>query len=272
MRPTLAEAHYCLANTLSTLGKQDDAISSYLRAVELRPDYVEVLNNLGVVLRGQGRLRDAEVCYRRVLELRPDSSEAHNNLGLVFKYLGELDEATLHYRRAIELKPDTAEAHCNLATALRDQGKVEEAVASYRRALELKPDYAFAHTALANVLYFTPGCSAAAIFEEHRKWNEKFAAPLGRIVQPHANDRSPNRRLKVGYVSPNFRDHCQTFFTLPLFSAHITSNSISIATRMLLNQTTLPRSCADLQTNGSILQNSLMSKSRSGYGRTRLTS
>ena len=58
-------------------------------------------------------------CYRRALELKPDYAEAHNNLGIALKEQGNLDEAIACYRRALELKPDYAEAHSNLLFTLQ---------------------------------------------------------------------------------------------------------------------------------------------------------
>ncbi|HKM54151.1 MAG TPA: tetratricopeptide repeat protein, partial [Isosphaeraceae bacterium] len=134
--------------------------------------------------------------------------------------LRRLPEAVACYRRALQLKPDYAEAHSNLGNALKDQGKLNEAVACYRRALELKPDYAWVHSNLLYTRVFCPGCDAQAIFEEHRRWSRQHAEPLARFIQPHSNDRSLHRRLRIGYVSPDFRDHAESFFTVPLLSAH----------------------------------------------------
>ena len=106
----------------------------------------------GQCVAGPGKPDEAVACYRRALELKPDYAEAHNNLGVALKDQGKLDEAVACYRRALELKPDYAEAHNNLGTALKDQGKLDEAVACYRRALELKPDYAEAHNNLGTAL------------------------------------------------------------------------------------------------------------------------
>jgi len=75
----------------------------------------------------------------------------------------------------------------------------------------------------SNLLYtrvFCPGYDAQAIFEEHRRWSRQHAEPLARFIQPHSNDRSLHRRLRIGYVSPDFRDHAESFFTVPLLSAH----------------------------------------------------
>ena len=145
LKPDYAEAHNNLGIALKDQGKLDEAVACYRRALELKPDYAEAHNNLGNALKDQGKLDEAVACYRRALELKPDFAEAHNNLGNALKDQGKLDEAVACYRRALELKPDYAEAHNNLGIALNDQGKLDEAVACYRRALELKPDLAEAH-------------------------------------------------------------------------------------------------------------------------------
>jgi protein O-GlcNAc transferase len=73
---------------------------------------------------------------------------------------------------------------------------------------------------LVFALHFHPGHDARTISEEHQRWNRQFSDPLKQFVLPHANDRSPERRLRVGYVSPDFRDHPVGRYVLPLFERH----------------------------------------------------
>jgi predicted O-linked N-acetylglucosamine transferase (SPINDLY family) len=107
-----------------------------------------------------------------------------------------------------------------LGNALKDQGKLEEAIACFRRALEVDPGCIQAHSSLAFALSFCPGYDTKSICEEAFHWNQRFALPLAHEIHPHSNDRSPDRRLRIGYVSPDFRNHCQAFFTTPLLSSH----------------------------------------------------
>jgi predicted O-linked N-acetylglucosamine transferase (SPINDLY family) len=156
--------------------------------------------------------------YRRALQLKPDYAEAHNNLGIALRLQGALEEAVASYRRALQLKPDYAEAHSNLGNSLKDQGQLDEAVACYRRAIEC--GLCAAHSNLVYALSFCPGCNAATIYDELGRWSQQHAEPLAKFIQTHANDRSPDRRLRVGYVSPDFYNHVQSFFTMPLLSSH----------------------------------------------------
>jgi len=122
------------------LGREDEAVASYHRALTLKPDYVEAHYNLGVALDKFGRHAEAVTSYGRALALKPDYAEAHYNLGVALDNHGKHEEAVASYHRALELKPGYVQAHNNLGSALKTLGRYEEAVASYRRALELKPD------------------------------------------------------------------------------------------------------------------------------------
>jgi predicted O-linked N-acetylglucosamine transferase (SPINDLY family) len=190
------------------------------RALANRPDWAMAHYNLGNAWREQGRLDLAEACYQRALLRKPDFALAHYNLGVIWQDRGNVDEAVACYERTLRLKPDYAPAHNNLGSALKDQANLDAAIASYRQALEHKPDFAAAYSNLLYTLVFCPGYDTPAILEEHRLWSRRYAEPLAHLIQPHTNERSPERRLRIGYVSPDFRDHAQSRFTAPLFSAH----------------------------------------------------
>jgi tetratricopeptide (TPR) repeat protein len=99
----------------------------------------EAHNNLGVEFSKLGKLDDAVTSFHKALALKPDYAKAHYNLGLTLQNLGKLDEAVASYRKAIVIKPDYAEAHNNLGVALRNWGKLDEAVRVLQTALEKIP-------------------------------------------------------------------------------------------------------------------------------------
>ena len=220
LRPGFAEVHNNLGNVFMDQGKPDEAATCYQRALQLKPGYADAHNNLGNVFKDRGKPDEAAECYQRALQLKPDYALAHYNLGVVWQDRSNLDEAVACYRQALKADPGYAEAHNNLGNALKDQGNLDEAVASFRLAVELKPDSHTAHSNLLYTLLFCPGYDSRAILEEHRLWNRRLAEPMARLIQPHPNDCDSHRRLRVGYVSPDFCDHAQAFFTVPLLSAH----------------------------------------------------
>jgi predicted O-linked N-acetylglucosamine transferase (SPINDLY family) len=220
LKPDFPEAHNNLGSVYENQGKLAEAVACYRRALDLKPDFPGAHNNLGSVYQNQGKLAEAVACYRRALELNPDFPEACSNLGATLRDQRKLDDAVACCRRALELKPDFAGAHNNLGATLRDQGKLDEALACYRRAMELNPDFAGAHSNLVYAQIFCPGYDGQTLYEEHRRWNQRHATPLVKFIQPHLNDRSPGRRLRVGYVSPDFRSHPVGRFLLPLLESH----------------------------------------------------
>jgi predicted O-linked N-acetylglucosamine transferase (SPINDLY family) len=169
----------------------------------------------------EGRLDEAARLLVLATELEPELAAAHANLGLVRASLGRTSEAAASYRRALEIDPGAAELHQSLANTLLRGGRLDEAVASFRQAADARPDHAPYRSDVVFHAHFHPGCDAKALLEEARSWDRAHAAPLAHAqVATPSRDRAPGDRLRVGYVSPNFRMHCQAFFLFPLLSHH----------------------------------------------------
>ena len=220
IKPDYPEAFLNLGATLARQGRLADSIAAYRGALQLRPHYPEAHNNLGLVLRDSGQFDEAVDSCRRALHLKPDYPEAHNNQGVALRDRGQLDEAAAAYRRALEINPGLAGAHGNLGATLKDVGQLDEAIQEYRRALELDPEHAGTHSNLIYTLHFHPGHDAGSISEECDRWNRQFSEPQKRLILPHANEGGAERPLRIGYVSPDFRDHVVGRNLLPLFQCH----------------------------------------------------
>jgi predicted O-linked N-acetylglucosamine transferase (SPINDLY family) len=130
------------------------------------------------------------------------------------------DEAVACFQQVLELRPADWAALSNLAFAYFSQAKVDDAIACYQKALNADRSCVQAHDNLIFALQFSPDYDAAAIFAECRRWNQQHAAVLERFIEPHLNDRTPDRKLRIGYVSPDFRTHASALFLLPLLESH----------------------------------------------------
>jgi protein O-GlcNAc transferase len=219
IKPDLAAAHSNLGAALDEQGRLDEAIAAYRRAIGIKPDLAAVHSNLGAALNKQGKLDEAIAAYRWAIGIKPDLAAAHSNLGAALKDRGKLGEAIAAYRRAIDLKPDSAEAHYNLGNVLKDQGKLDEAGAAYRRAIGIKPDLTAAHSNLLTSLNYDDKSTGNHLFAAHREWGKRYCQQISRPTA-YANDREAGRRLKVGYVSPDFRRHSVASFVEPLLKEH----------------------------------------------------
>jgi len=205
----------------STLQKQSkDALPALEKAAKLLPKDPETHFNLGITLKSLGQLEAAAESYRAALKLKPDFAGAYNNLAFVLQEMGQFEEAILACRRALELKPDYPGAYFNLGNAQRDLGRIDDAVASYRRALEIQPDFSRAHGGVLFALNYHPDMSAEDIFRAYREFDTLYCLPLRKTWREHENDKDPNRRLRIGYVSPDFKHHSCRSFIEPLLAHH----------------------------------------------------
>jgi Flp pilus assembly protein TadD len=137
-------------------GNTDKAVTHYLQALQIKPDYAEAYNNLGLILQAQNRLDEAVSHFERALQLKPDDADIHNNLGTVFLTRGQTDEAINCFRRSLKLKPDFALANSNLGFALMSKGDFDRAAERFKRALKTRPDYFSPLTGLAWILATHP--------------------------------------------------------------------------------------------------------------------
>ncbi|MGA3065502.1 MAG: tetratricopeptide repeat protein [Tepidisphaeraceae bacterium] len=216
LRPNFPECLSNFSNALRSCGEFDQAIAAARKALELRPAYPKAYVNLGLAYQGKGDQNQAIAAYQKALALQPDLAEAHANLGTALNLARRVDEAIVACREAIRLRPNLADAHLNLGNALESAGRLEESLAAYDRARRLNPANITAQSNRLFAMSYQPDLDPAEIVKEAKLWD----AGLPRAAADHANNRDPERRLKIGYVSPDFARHCQSFFTIPLLGHH----------------------------------------------------
>ena len=167
----------------------------------------------------RGLVPQAIADYREAWRLNPADPSPAINLAILFNDLGQPDDALECCQGIVDRGGDSAMIRHLAAAALRALGRVDESIAAYRASLALAADPA-QHSNLLYELNFQTNSEPAAVFAEHLAWAAQHAEPLTAASPPHANDRTPNRKLRIGYVSPHFRDHAVKYFTEPLLAAH----------------------------------------------------
>jgi FkbM family methyltransferase len=201
------------------LNRLPEAVAAFEAALRIDPDFVAAQGNLGTAYSTLGRAEEAVACQRRTIELEPDNPKHYVNLGAALKAQGLLGEAAEAYRKAAALKPDYDYAVNNLGNLLREQGELKEAVACFRRAIEISPEYLTAFSNLLFTLNSLSDLSPAEIYAEHRRFGEKVEAKAPPPA-PHANRPDPAKRLRIGYLSPDFLGHSVAYFVENLLEHH----------------------------------------------------
>jgi predicted O-linked N-acetylglucosamine transferase (SPINDLY family) len=254
LKPDYREAHNNLGVLLHRLGRNEEAEASLRRALEIEARSPEALGNLGLVLRARGRAAEAVAAYEAALALNPQNPAMLTNLGNALVDLSRREDAAACFRDAVALAPDFADAYYNwgslclrsnqfqlayekfraalaidpnsgeaeagLASALHDLGRIDEAIEAGRRALLLRPQDVDAHSQLLFRLLHSSEITPRQVFEEHREWARRHAEDLSSGLAEHANSREPERRLRVGYVSGDFRHHSVAQFLEPVLARH----------------------------------------------------
>ena len=247
--PLSGQAWYVLGHALQAQGKP--AIHALERAVSLQTDASECHCTLGVALELADRFEEAVASYQQAVLLNPWFPDAHCYLGNAQRKLGLFERALESYRAALAIDPTHYGANLSLQFSLMREGRLIEAEELCRRALAFKPDFEEMRQLLSKTLAYLskyadvvlesdraleagnvdpvtweqrlycfsyhPDLSAEAIYNEFARWGDRFREPL---TDFRSHDRNPNRRLRIGYVSPDFRTHTSRFFFWPLFQNH----------------------------------------------------
>lgn len=212
LQPWNPDALHLYGLACHQLGDHLSAVRSIRQAVELVPDQPVLRNNLGDALSKAGDVAGAIEQLRHALALRPDYAGAHMNLGAACAESGDHEAALTHSAEATRLDPQWAEAWFNLGMLQLDHVMLEDSVASFRTALALRPTYRSAANSLLYVLNLLPGADPAKVAQEHRR----VASGLFGNIPLSTTWPEPGDKIRISYVSGDFRAHAVNYFFEPL--------------------------------------------------------
>jgi len=247
--PSYAEAHFNRALILAELGQSDAALAGYDAAIKCRPDYVAAHANRGNVLKELRRHEAALASYDRALALNPNDALTYCNRGTALRELRRWEEALASYNRSIEIDAMLAEAFMNRGDMLRELQDYENAILDYERALSLKNDFKFAdglllHSRLhvcewanfdaevaricARIERGEPASNPFCLMSlsDDAALQRQAAETYVRCKHPARTDLAPiparpmGAKLRLGYVSEDFRNHAVGHLMAGLIEMH----------------------------------------------------
>jgi len=183
------------------------------------PKDAEVYSNLGFALKEQGRTVEAISCLNKAVSLDNSLANAHYILGTIAQSSKNNSKAIKHFTDAVTAKPDFAEAFGFLGLLYSSSGLIEKGLEAYEQSLNLNPSLFQTHSALLLTLQYVNKLSRDELFEKHLEYARKFEAPVAKSTT-RPNITNPNKRLKIGYVSADFRKHSVALFIQPVIEHH----------------------------------------------------
>ncbi|MEX0809820.1 MAG: tetratricopeptide repeat protein [Dongiaceae bacterium] len=257
LAPARHDARFRLAISEEARGNQEAAIAALRRVIAEQPDHADAALRLADLMSRRGAFEESGRILQAALAHRPDHPEARRRLGMVLRLAGRKADANREYRRAIELKPDHVDAQMELGELLLEQRDPAGAVASFRRALAARPGYGPAiHRLYFGLASFCAWAEMAPIEKAIDRLTEQAIAAGETPIEPpflnliHSEDPARHRaiaaawgralallatkplpakqpraiaadgRLRIGYLSYDFRNHAVAQLTCRLFELH----------------------------------------------------
>lgn len=220
LQPDLGIGYYNLGNARLRQKEWPAAIRSFHQALVFTPDHVESLLNLAIAYTGNGQASEAIGVLSAAVARLPQEGRLWNNLGNQLANRHDFNAALTAHHRALQCAPASASFRNNLGVTLKELGRIDEAIACFRAGLAMDAAQAEIHSSLILTLHLDPVSTPEIVAAECNRWQVCHAAPLGSWRRPFSNNRDPHRPLRIGYVSPDFREHPVGRQLLPLLRAH----------------------------------------------------
>jgi len=201
------KALYLLALSQHKWGRNTEATKLAERYTSLYPEDDRGWYSLGMFYGAAGQLTEALRAHQEAIKCNPDHVEALINAGLYLSRAGYFEHAIAAFRRALTIDP-TNVAGCNsFANSLKEAGLIGPAIEMYQRTLKLQPNLEGVVSNLCYIHQFVPGITLSRLYDLHIDWDRRFGAPRKSSWPAHDNDPAPDKMLRVGFVSEDFRHH-----------------------------------------------------------------
>ena len=216
LQPDTASHHYNRGNALLQLQRWSEALASYRLSLSLQSDNQACELQLGLALHSAGLTLEAIAHYRDMLHRRPADLSAATNLGAMLQAECDLDGAAEAFQHALRIEPNNTIPLNNLAVIHKELGETGPAIQLLRRCVELQSDSKEIRSNLILIMHYDPATTDGALAEQHAEWNRRHVP----ATTPHANPPIPTRKLRIGFISPDLRDHVVGRALLPSLTRH----------------------------------------------------
>lgn len=196
----------------------EESIETLERAIDAYPQCPEIMFELAWFFERIGRFPKAETWYKKNAALT-QNYKAFNQLGLICRNMGRISEAIEYMNKAVTVNPEFGGGWDNLVVFLMDAGHIQQGIELSRTIVDRIPNNSRFHSNFLCRLHYAEDLNARDIFEAHKKWGQRYA-PISMARVSHCNTVEPERRLRIGYISPDFREHVAACYISVILDSH----------------------------------------------------
>ena len=226
VRPNHAQSHGNLGAVYKELGEAKKAKTYYLKAISIQPNYADAHNNLGVVFNELGEFQKAISYYQKAIDIKPDYADAHYNLGNVLDELKKHKEAIISYEKVIQINPNYAAAHYNLGNVLKVLGEFQKAISCYQKAINSKYNFASAYNNMLFTLLYLEEADPEFYLSRAKEFRSSLKPINDDLLLKYQYSIKP-KKLRIGFVSGDFKEHPVGFFLLDTLN-HLKNENLEL--------------------------------------------
>ena len=212
-----ALTYYYFGLACRGVNRLEEALTAFSRSIAIDANQINVHHCYIQTLTVVNAHDKAVLALASLIQREPMNAEYRNNMGSILQTIGDLDGAIKSYRKALKLNPRLTIAWDSLGSALVASRLFEEAIEAYRQSLRIDPTNARGHSNLLLTLNYMEDLTPQQVYEEHRAWGEKHG---NGSIKRLSIVEIESRPVRVGYISPDFREHSVAYFIQPLIKEH----------------------------------------------------
>lgn len=212
------DVYYHLGVSQRMMGNLHKAKDYFEKAVNIDNTHQVAYNDLGLLYLEFGQFDNAEENFRKVIELNPGASGTYSNLAMIYKNSGKINKSIQYLEKSLRITPNVAQTYNNLGNVLSLACRQNESLRAYAKSLKLAPDDLLSYQNYLMSMHYPSEVTKEEIFHQHRKFGKQYT--VKKLNTQFDNLVMPERRLRVGYVSPDFRGHAVGFFMKAVVKGH----------------------------------------------------
>ena len=226
INPNHFESVFLLGSLYAQSNNFDRAKQLLYKAIQINPNFADAHNNLANVLKELKEPKKAIACYEKAIKINPNFADAHYNLGNALKLLDEYKKAKSCYEKAIQINPNFADAYNNLGTVFRVLREFEKAITCYEKAIYLKPDHGYAHSNKLFSSLYSEKIDPKNYLSQAKKFRSSLKPINDNLLVKYQFKTKP-KKLRIGFVSGDFREHPVGFFLLDTLN-HLKNENLEL--------------------------------------------